>query len=300
MIQSQPIVVTTQGVKARELLAYYQQALIVGAASRGLFVRLEGDWVLFLSFESFHGPLTLNLPGGKTALRSVEVNDRIVIQAEKILLPSTGIEIDLSRAETWETPPRPAALLSLSDRLGTLKTIATYILSQRTEPGLYFVLKDILDIELDDLPLPPRPFEGAAFVRLLQLLKTSNLDAISSALIPLLGSGAGLTPAGDDLILGLLLAYRRWGSALKPAFDLVEMNVLLNKAASQMTTLISANLISCASQGQADERLIHALDGIMTGSSSPQHCAHALLGWGSSSGRDALVGMALAVLSTSA
>ncbi len=299
MIQTQPIVVTTQGVKARDLLAFSQQALIVGSASRGLFIRLDSDWVLFLSFESFHGPLTLNLSGGKDTLRSIEVNDRVVIQGDKILFPSTGIEIDLSRAETWETPPRPAALLSAGDRLGTLKTTAAYILSQHAEPGLYFVLKDILDIELDDLPLPPRPFEGAAFVRLLQLLKTSSLDAICSALTPLLGSGAGLTPAGDDLILGLLLAYRRWGSVLKPAFDLAEMNVLLNQAASQKTTLISANLIACASQGQADERLIHALDGIMTGNSSPQQCAHDLLGWGSSSGRDALVGMALAVLSAS-
>ena len=165
-----------------------------------------------------------------------------------------------------------------------MKTTAAYILSQRTEPGLYFVLKDILDIELDGLPLPPRPFEGAAFVRLLQLLKTSNLNAICSALTPLLGSGAGLTPAGDDLILGLLLAYRRWGSVIKPAFDLAEMNVLLSQAASQKTTLISANLISCASQGQADERLIQALDGIMTGNSSPHQCARYLLNWGSSSG----------------
>ena len=66
MIQSQPIVVTTQGEKARDLLAYSQQALIVGAVSPGLFVRLEGDWVLFLSFESFHGPLTLNLSGGRS------------------------------------------------------------------------------------------------------------------------------------------------------------------------------------------------------------------------------------------
>ncbi len=146
----------------------------------------------------------------------------------------------------------------------------------------------------------PKTIEQVDCFRLLQLLKTKDLDGIFSALTPFLGLGAGLTPSGDDMILGLLLAYRRWGTVLKTAFDLAKLNDRLNQAASQKTTLLSANLITCASQGQADERLIHALDGIMVGSPAPDQCAQDLANWGNSSGCDALVGMALAILSASA
>jgi hypothetical protein len=254
---------------------------------------------LFLSFESFHGPLTLNLTGRKSIPKGIEVNGKIVILDGKIQIPSTGIEIDFSRAKTWEAPPQAGIFLSADDRTGFLITVTRLILSQSREPGLYLVLKDLLGIELDGLPLPSKTFERVDCIRLLKLLKTTDLDGICSALMPLLGLGAGLTPDGDDMILGLLLAYRRWGTVLKPAFDLEMLIDRLNQAASKKTTLLSANLIACASQGLADERLVNALDGIMTGSPAPDQCARDLSNWGNSSGRDALVGMALAILSTS-
>ncbi len=170
-------------------------------------------------------------------------------------------------------------------------------MSQNKEPGLYLVLNDLLGLEMGGLQPLPRHFERVDCIGLLQLLKTGDLDGILAALTPLLGLGAGLTPAGDDMLLGLLLAYHRWGSALRPSFDVAKLSDLLNRAASQKTTLLSANLIACASQGQADERLISALDGMLTGDPAPEQCARSLSGWGSSSGCDALVGMALAILS---
>jgi hypothetical protein len=300
MIQRRLISVTRQGMISRALLTNSRQAIIAGTTSRGIFIRLETDWVLFLSFESFHGPLTLNLSGGKSILKGVDVNGKVENLGGKILIPSTGIEIDFSRAETWEAPPQSGVFLSTNDRAQSLNAVARLILSQHRGPGLYLVLKDLLDIEMDGLPLSPKTFERGDCFRLLHLLKTADVDEILSALTPFLGLGAGLTPAGDDMILGLLLAYHRWGVVLKPAFDLADLTIRLNLAASQKTTLLSANLIACASQGQADERLITALDGIMTGSPAPDPCAEAFSNWGSSSGRDALVGMALALLSVSA
>ena len=290
--------VAWHGRISRDLLKNSQKAVITGVTSRGIFITLDSDWVLFLSFEGFRGPLTLNLSGEPSILNGIKVNGMVEIQGGKIQNRSAGIEIDFSRAETWEAPPQSEILLAHRDRARSLKTVAGLILSQNKEPGLYLVLKELLGLEIGDLQSPPKAFERVDYVRLLQLLKTTDLDGILSTLRPLLGLGAGLTPAGDDLILGLLLAYNRWGLALRPAFDLAKLNDLLNRVASQKTTLLSANLIACASQGQADERLVNALDGMMTGNPAPDQCAHSLSNWGNSSGCDALVGMALAILST--
>jgi len=111
----------------------------------------------------------------------------------------------------------------------------------------------------------------------------------------MLGQGTGLTPAGDDVILGCLLALSRWGHILSPYLDLQALQQPLISQAYRQTTLLSANLIECAASGQADERLLLALDGIFTGQPSTEQCAALLLGWGNSSGCDALVGMGIAI-----
>ena len=59
------------------------------------------------------------------------------------------------------------------------------------------------------------------------------------------------------------------------------------------TTHLSANLIECAIQGQADQRLMNALDGLMT-TENALAWIDGLLTWGNSSGMDALAGMILA------
>jgi hypothetical protein len=61
------------------------------------------------------------------------------------------------------------------------------------------------------------------------------------------------------------------------------------------TTTLSANLIEIAAEGEADERLILALDSVFTGDPSPEKTAEMLISYGSSSGMDAFAGLALAV-----
>ncbi len=96
-------------------------------------------------------------------------------------------------------------------------------------------------------------------------------------------------------MLGFLLALQRWGYALASELEVEELTRQLLPLAYQKTTTLSANLIECASLGQADERLLLALDGIMTPNPDPPTCAAALAAWGNTSGHDALVGMALCI-----
>jgi hypothetical protein len=80
-----------------------------------------------------------------------------------------------------------------------------------------------------------------------------------------------------------------------PSVDTHGLSQELVSAAYRQTTLLSANLIACAADEQADERLMEALDGIFTGQVSPEHCVNLILSWGDSSGVGALTGMGLAV-----
>jgi hypothetical protein len=128
-------------------------------------------------------------------------------------------------------------------------------------------------------------------------LRRRDWTAALPLAVELLGLGSGLTPSGDDLLIGLLLGLQRLSTAESDgATPLLAFGEALAAAARRRTTSLSASLLACAAQGQADERLVAALDGMTGGALQPGACAGLLLDWGSSSGCDALVGMALAIL----
>jgi len=110
-----------------------------------------------------------------------------------------------------------------------------------------------------------------------------------------LGLGAGLTPAGDDFILGFLLCLNRWQGALSPGVDLESLNRQMVRSAYRRTTQLSANLIECATLGLADERLVNGLDWLLSGETTDPDVLGNLLGWGNSSGVSVLAGFATAL-----
>ena len=135
---------------------------------------------------------------------------------------------------------------------------------------------------------------AALLERLIMLhsaLQAGNCQATIAGLTSLLGQGRGLTPSGDDVVIGLLLMLNRWHTDR----DWTEVNRTVIAAAYQRTTTISANLIDCAADGQGDERLITVADGIAAGLVPIDECVNCVLSWGSSSGVAALAGMAVVV-----
>jgi len=77
--------------------------------------------------------------------------------------------------------------------------------------------------------------------------------------------------------------------------SLLELNNRIVEAAYAKTTLLSANLIECASLGSADERLISTLDYLVCDEDYETEIPRELLDWGKSSGLAALLGMATAL-----
>jgi uncharacterized protein DUF2877 len=71
----------------------------------------------------------------------------------------------------------------------------------------------------------------------------------------LVGLGPGLTPSGDDMLTGVLLALRLLGGAIRGGTRAVWLADWLSAAvtcyASERTTSVSATLLHCAARGQA-------------------------------------------------
>lgn len=280
-----PLSITSSGAIARQALAQAQDATVWGTTSRGIFLHLSTDWMIFLSFDPFRGPLTLNSDLGSNIFQDLRPGMIVRVSNRTLHFDTLGIEILIGGSVLWSAPARNAASpTSLTGRFNRIEYIDQKVLNARESNLSYDLLADRLIAANREKSL------------VFPVDNSHDISRISARLEKGLGLGEGLTPAGDDLALGYLLAINRWGDLLSPDLNVPEINQTIRQAAYRKTNTLSANLIECATLGQADERLISALDGILTGEPDPDTCITHLLSWGHTSGANALVGMAMALM----
>jgi hypothetical protein len=280
------------GTAAWQTLEQGETARVIGVTSRGVFLLALSQRVVFISRETYRSPLTINLSQGVKSMDGVATGQKAELEKGKIRLEEAGIELIIPLDCLWQTPAPPAGVGGLEQARERLAAVARLILDGDEPRGLGVCLPPLLG-----LPNPPEG-DTEALARLLALraaLAQGDLRVALPLAERLLGYGRGLTPSGDDVVMGLLLALNRWGSELPALAGLTAFNRQVVQFASLATTTISANLIEAASVGSADERLLTAVDGLFSGDPDAEGCAAALLALGSSSGVDALVGMAVAL-----
>jgi hypothetical protein len=277
---------------AHHTLAAEKTAFVIGATSRGQFMRSPEKRVIFLSFEPWRGPLTVNLAERHPQLDAITTGDAVQLTPDTIVLPSVDILIDLRHTPIWTAAPAPMSALTENQRRALLAEV-TKLIAARAGNGPGAILLYLLGLaEKTDLSAE----QGTLLVYasgLRTALVSRQVSRVTDAASRLLGYGRGLTPSGDDLLTGFLLALNRWTQYPYSRDQLHQINTRLVNIAYTQTTSLSANLIAAAAQGQADERLVTALDALLTAALPPTEIAHRLLSYGSSSGIDALLGMAL-------
>jgi hypothetical protein len=282
------------GSQAQADLAACREASILGATSQGIYLHINRRRVVFLTTAIQRGPLTLNLPEKTTGLDEVETTGPVEISSGKIIFPGIAV-INFDIAPIW-TPPLPGeAQDSPTIRGERLKHLTGGLRAIKGTVGFSFLLTltqnssatGVWDEEQAAL------YQQAQAIR--AALRLQKMEELPDLLIKFLGQGRGLTPSGDDLVCGALLSLNRWGHILAAGMNFSPANEPVITAAYTQTTSISASLIEMATHGWASERLLHGLDYLMTGKPPLPEAIRSLAGFGSSSGMDALAGMALIV-----
>ena len=283
------------GETARQVISQDQAGQVLGVTSRGVFLHFPTPKIIFLSYEPYQGPLTLNLGVVATRLERLSPGNAVRVNAGNLYFDVVGIRIFTGEAVIWQTPSPVNAVQPVPEIHKQLVSIARQLLAQNRTSEISSLLPYILGFPNESTGISAESFPEQEIQKLQQALHSRQTSQIAARLESLSGFGGGLTPSGDDLTIGLVLTLNRWGETLVPGIELQELNRLVVQSAAQKTSTLSANLIESAANGEADERLIDALDGIMTGFPDSKECARLLLSWGNSSGGDTLTGIALAV-----
>lgn len=220
------------------------------------------------------GPFSLTV-GIDPALRGwtdlLSPHSPVSLPANQLRLGS--IQIDTGSARLWSPQPNWAGLQDNPAWRQLYRPLWQQMLAAWVpEQGLMAVGQRPFTQQLDQLA---------------QALQTADTAAAVRAAQHLAGLGLGLTPAGDDALMGAL--YGLW--AICPAEQVRPLAQAVVQAAAPQTTTLSAAWLQAAARGEAAVAWHHLVEALGAGGETAvQQASYQILHTGHSSGHDALTG----------
>jgi len=281
---SQPVMATL------ERGGFAGSVLSVFAAACNL-VSAQGEVVALVGRPVGNGPLNVVLEGDGFLSRSLEAGlpvegDRHGIRVGEV------VTVSLTGAEIWE--PRLVWAELGADRPGlkaNLTVLHDHLIAQAPAESLASLLiansAEGRSVESAHRKAARRAIEG-----LLAALWVGDCQGIAAGAVALAGLGPGLTPAGDDFLLGLMAGLRTWSQLLEGrGLSVEEACQTICGAAAGRTNLLSMALLRSAREGLFGEAWHILLAALRQGEADEvREAADRVLGFGGTSGADALSG----------
>jgi hypothetical protein len=273
-----------EGNSGWRVLAVFERVCNLATASeRGPSDHGRSVIVLVLP-EVGDGPLNIVVGGQPGIFATAEPGAPARLAQARLYIGE--VEIALAGASTWEPCPdwanlRPK-LKQIQSRLPSLQTLAR----QHAPAGSLLTLLST-NPDLADFGTSARSgiitiLEAA---RYLKLGWSGNSDLASRGASHLAGLGGGLTPAGDDFLMGAML--RAWLAHPEPEAFCHQ----LAEAAVPRTTTLSAALLRAAARGECSAKWHHLLNMLESGNDDQLAAAvQWALAYGHTSGADTLAG----------
>ncbi|HEY6104098.1 MAG TPA: DUF2877 domain-containing protein [bacterium] len=213
------------------------QGSVLAAFARSCYVELRGRIVAVVAPELLNGPLNLVVPfPSETTLYHIPPGGNVAVTGG-VLEIAGRLSIDFAPARQWRSHIEPmtvvaARAVELARTLASIRTIL-----DRDAPQGSFARA---------AGRPQRAADGMA--RLSAALRTGDAALAGRAAIDLAGLGPGLTPSGDDVLAGALLAV-----AISEPPDAHDIRAQIMASVRGRTTRISEAYLAPAADGDAGE-----------------------------------------------
>jgi hypothetical protein len=237
------------------------RGIVLAVFDRSAYLDLDGRIVALASADLPRGPFVIRLRHGG-ALPAIGSGAAVRLRGQRVLVGS--LQVDLRGAAAWDPALPPAGARARSDDLaGRRALVAGEVRALAPEASIAGLLAR------EGGPGPPSSSLLASLSRGLDALGAwlaGRLDdaAVSAAIARhIAGRGPGLTPSGDDLLVGIMLAATVLPGA-RGGRGAREVCRVLTSAAIPHTTRISGAYLDAAGRGWAGEpwhALVRALDG---------------------------------------
>ncbi|SMQ62826.1 Protein of unknown function [Bacillus sp. OV166] len=242
----------------------------------------NGELFTIASSQIDNGPNTLLINSASLEELNIDVNDVVYVKS-KMLHISNKLAISTNQAEKWAgiLPEYPANTENISRNL---KRMIEYIDIHGKAGGMKKKVDapSLFDIEMS------RMLEERTKLLLNELLSNRMTSALHHA-VSLIGLGPGLTPSGDDYLVGLFTIINLRNS---PFYSHQSFCGEVLQKAKTLTNEISYMALKKASIGQVRESIIHLVHSILNGEEDDLYLSlNKVLNIGSSSGTDIALGL---------
>ena len=214
---------------------------------------------------------------------------RAVRHADGVVFLGEGVRISLARAMPWHC--RLPMYAADPDRLRTTLAMARGQLAKQGK-GISVTGENKADANQKpegSVDQALRSVFARASNGLCAALAGGDLEAAQGHVEQLVGLGPGLTPAGDDFLLGLLTALNIPES---PAYALRTVGSFVLNCADRQTHLVSLAALRHAAEGRARESVVALCEALMRGDSATLRSGlERVLRIGSSSGTEIALGL---------
>jgi hypothetical protein len=285
--------VTAIGHIAHQVLNRNRLAFVRGVASGGVYLQPDHDLTLYLTPDLNRGPLTVNIRDLEHRYRSIQDQELVFLLRNEILFTESGVSYAIYKPLIWKSRqlshwnnPEQSRIIGFARRVS----------NQYPEHPYVHLLG--IDLPVNNTPDIPGSLPLERLKQDVRDWKKGNFQdktiwQTDFLFTEIQGLGPGLTPLGDDVLLGVLLTINRLKGIIPDQRILEQINLQVLNAAPFRTTSLSCSLLSCAVQGYADERILRVLDSLGASREIPDRDVDELLSWGSSSGMAVLAGILL-------
>lgn len=130
---------------------------------------------------------------------------------------------------------------------------------------------------------------------LLEAISLNNIQGIIQIIKKIVGLGPGLTPAGDDMLVGLMSSMQYISNNFPEIrIDVNKINEEIKSSISGLTTTISEEFLREASLGRVNEPIAsHIKNMLISGERDVMNSANRVLRHGGTSGTDTVFGIIL-------
>ena len=275
---------------ASEALEMHPAGVVKGQTSKGIFLQSR-DYILFITDTPYKSPFNILIPGVARLMEVVAVGDVFDLTNGTLVFAKNKIQIIIENAVVWEPEPPHQLVTDLSVRNTVMDSLLTGISALDPGKGWIFLFNHNLALPEDlanQISNNTQKFSKG--------FQDQNMETCLEAASHLLGLGGGLTPSGDDWLAGFLLYQTRMQQTFaKQVPFLLKLGDKLLDLAYQKTTTISANRLSAAQRGWAEEPFLQVIDALFTGAKIPEELVALLTNFGHSSGVDTTLGIAAAI-----
>ncbi|MDQ6636546.1 MAG: DUF2877 domain-containing protein [Candidatus Dormibacteraeota bacterium] len=222
----------------RDLLARPGTGRMLGAGRTSAYFFVDGFVVALTTAGVPLLPNAIRLAARDADLSGVPHGSRVRFEPGQIRAEGLSVYWDAEQPPSWEP------LLSGSSPEDRLK-----VLNRAQALG---ELAGAIDLEL--------LAGNAAVAALWRAVAAEDGTALVRGAAKLIGRGLGLTPEGDDLLVGTVATTLAWAPALGRSLPRLWLSQLLPDDLRQRTTAISATLLELALDGCLPEPLATVLD----------------------------------------